>query len=157
MTTIVYDGERIAADRMVIHGDGIKIQYSKIKTGTLTRTYHGIATNESVYLASTGYLMSALVMEKWILESGNPSDFPKLEDGCATIVIYITDPKTAYIYFNSGPHPMLVTTFPTAIGSGANYALCAMEVGASIEKAVEIAAKFDDNTGFGVEVFKIQP
>jgi hypothetical protein len=43
-----------------------------------------------------------------------------------------------------------------AIGSGAQYALGAMAAGASAKRAVEVACKFDEGTGKGVNVIRVK-
>ena len=43
-----------------------------------------------------------------------------------------------------------------AIGSGSEYALGAMAMGASAKRAVQIASRFDPSTGRGVTVAKVR-
>lgn len=44
-----------------------------------------------------------------------------------------------------------------AIGTGANYAIAAMHLGASPKQAVEIAAVYDPATGGPIDVVKLEP
>lgn len=46
---------------------------------------------------------------------------------------------------------------PDAMGSGAQYALAAMDMGASAYKAIEMAAKRDTNTGGTIRTVVIDP
>lgn len=136
MTTIAWKDGILAADKQVTWGN----QKSRM-------SYKVIVGEASVY-AITGDLSRGL---RFVadLESGSEKR-TKLKD--TTVIEF--DKKTGKIKSWEDRHVALpIEVKFWADGSGGQFAMGAMEVGATAEEAVKAAAKHDSFTGMGVQVF----
>lgn len=153
MTTIVYDGKNLAADRRVCVGDTpLRIPHRKILPIT-----HG---GRHFLMAGTGtrsHIGARVVhhlTEPWVF--GEP---PRWSSGaaleCTVLLIELIVDKgswkhCAWLLTKDGGASD-ITGRLWALGSGADYALGALGAGANPPTAVAIAAEHDVWTGDGVQ------
>jgi hypothetical protein len=63
--------------------------------------------------------------------------------------------STSVFFFERVPYPLIPDSLCCAWGSGAEYAMAAMAMGADARKAVEIAGRFSITCGLGVDAFDV--
>ena len=146
MTTVAWDGTSIAADRRIV-GEGIAGT-----AGKLFRLKNGCV------LAGAGYLDQVLEVAAWINAGCKEDKKPKFpEDLAEGSSLLLVDPK-GRAYFLTWPYlrRLQVNEKFVAVGSGAHFAMGAMAMGADARRAVVIAARFDPNTGGGVNVLRVR-
>jgi ATP-dependent protease HslVU (ClpYQ) peptidase subunit len=140
MTVIAWDGEALAADSRIT-GGFIKDDTQKIfKIG---KRYIGIAGTYSAALLAIQW-MKDKTKERPRFETAKDNDFEALE---------IREGR-AY-YYDENLVEMQVSS-PYAIGSGCQYAMCAMWLGHDAKRAVEAAKQFDESCGGKIKVIKIK-
>ena len=142
MSTIAYDGNTLAGDRMCTVGN-TPMPFQKI--GKINGMTFGCA----------GYAEDTVLFAEWVktgmIRSSNT--VPKLSTNFHAICIDANG--DVYLYFEKLvpiPHQK---GKPWAFGSGGEFAMGAMAMGATAKDAVEIATQFDINTGLGVDVIKL--
>lgn len=136
MTTIAFDGKTMACDTRVVCGSNCYNTDTKIYEND---TYViGVAGDAGVgtMLIDCPYILQARPYE---------FDFEAL--------VYVKDAEKVYkVAFYKSWDCALSSVIPVAdsfaaVGSGAPYALAAMECGYSAHGGVAVASKFDTNTG----------
>lgn len=139
MSTIVWDGKTLAADRQTTWGT----------TATLTRKAFKVTRNGNTFLfGCAGLARDADAYVQWALgEVDVKPDFSDFTVMCIDSDRRIWIAQQAFMWTEVVP----VGNRFWAIGSGCDYALGALYQGASAKRAVEIASKLDTNTGFGVD------
>ena len=140
MTTIAWDGETLAADRRLA---------GWMDTGKI------FPLSDGRVLAGAGWMDEVLEVAAWLNAGGDERDKPNVqaEDAeDATDYLLLDGGK---LYWLTAPYlrPIEVRDGMAAIGSGAKYALGAMEAGATAAEAVLVAARFDPGTGGGVDTY----
>ncbi len=139
MTTIAWDGLMLAADSQITLGatkyTGHKI--CKLPDGSL----FGGAGDGAAVNRARDYL------------SGKRATRPKVEN-CQ--LIQIMPDREVRLYAATWDYEVLTDRF-VAIGSGADFALGALECGKSAVQAVEIACRRDAHSGFPVESITYAP
>lgn len=140
MTTVAIRGGYIAADRQL---DGW------MSAGKLFRLKDGSI------LAGAGNYDDVIEVVKWMNEGGKEDKHPDLGDKETGFLLLRSDGKAFWL---TVPflRPVEVLDEFIAIGSGAGVALGAMAAGASAKRAVEIASRFDNQTGNGVNVIRVK-
>lgn len=134
MTTIAYrDGEMAADGRMIqgyaiVSSDCVKI-YRRDRDGALA--------------GSAGGTVYAEKFRRWFLEAGEDTPPPEAGETDRGIIAF----KNGVIRLYEADGSFVLTDKFTAIGSGKEFALGAMEAGADALSAVEIAARRDPGTG----------
>lgn len=143
MTTIAWDGKTLAADKQLTKG-GAKFSVTKIKR------IKGLL----IGIAGDAFLKQQLL--HWFREGTKHEDFPELQKSEDTNchVITINADKECH-FWGTTPHPILIEEDFFAIGSGAHFALATMECGRNSVEAVRVAAKFDCNSGLGVDILEM--
>jgi hypothetical protein len=114
-----------------------------------TKIFHD--KNTGLLFAASGGVDNANLFYDWI-KSGRPDDRKPVMNldrgGFSGMII-----EDGEIYrYEAGLFPQKLDVPFWAMGSGGDYAFGAMEMGADAVKAVEVATKFDINTGMGVDV-----
>ncbi len=150
MTVIAFDGEYLVADGRT-NGNGMIITENKRKIIELDPKFRFCSYPRNLY--SGDYL-------KYIAVSGDcdaiSSYLKFLYDGIeyknlnATALLFTLD----HIYRSDGDAFYDIGDEPVTIGSGAPYALTAMRMGKSAEKAVKIACSIDVYSGG--TIFKVK-
>jgi ATP-dependent protease HslVU (ClpYQ) peptidase subunit len=145
MSVIVWDGKTVAADRQGTRGDVAMTvtKLHRLKNGNIG----GFAGN----------METSHLLVDWYNAGAKPDDWPvevQMNEDLLTEFVLFT-PKGAFTFGQLG-RPMAVETCPMAWGSGSDLALGAMEAGAGVVRAVEIACKFNVYCGMGVDVAVIK-
>ena len=141
MTVIAWDGKTLAADRMAVWS-GMQATVSKIRR---------IETGE--ILAWSGSQDCGLILADWYECGADPTkwpDFQKDKDDWTRLIIARKDGIHCY---EQHLIPLRFDNLFLAWGSGRDYAMGAMAMGADAIKAVQIASQFDTGCGNGVEHF----
>lgn len=101
---------------------------------------------------AAGHATGLVALHGWI-EGGCEGDPPRYEKGVMDgIVVY----PTGRVFYWDGSAALLEMHGPFfAAGSGQDFALGAMAMGATARRAVETAIQFDINSGGGIDVRRI--
>lgn len=135
MTTIAFDGKTMACDTQVT-GDYVY--------NTDTKIYE----NEFVFIGAAGDAGVGI-----LLVGDDSILVPKHYDFDFEALVFVKDTEKVYkVAFYKSWDCALSSVVPVAdsfpaVGSGAPYALAAMECGYSAHGGVAVASKFDTNTG----------
>jgi len=137
VSVIAWDGKTLAADRQAT-------------SGNLRRTTTKITRHGDVLIAGTGTQSSTQAVREWILEGANPSSFPSLpaDDPSA---VWVINRNGTVVKFENSPFGMVYHDKVFAEGSGRDFALGAMFMGADAVKAVEVACVYDIYCGGGID------
>jgi ATP-dependent protease HslVU (ClpYQ) peptidase subunit len=131
MTTIAYRAGVLAADTQMIQGTSVIGQTVKI-----------VRRKDGVLCGGAGDLAWVQGFQRWFLE-GEEGDPPPLDDASKGLIIRPKKPIEMFEEFGA-----IEWTSPfVAIGSGKEFALGAMYVGATAEQAVRAAMVLDPFTG----------
>ena len=142
MTTIAYKDRVIAYDSLITQGDTIVDNdycKSSIKDGV------------SFFLAGQSHLMDDII---------NMYFDNEFKEMTSNVNAFAHDRKTGNLYLiGAGPNDhfwkfKMNKERHTAIGSGSDHALTAMDMGATAEKAVEMAMKRDVMTGGRIRLYR---
>lgn len=141
MTTIAWDGSaRLVSDKQATIHD------TRFVTVKLHRGPKGEV------FGFTGETSLCLARMAWFNEGADPKTFPAAEgEGFARMLILDADGLS---YFENTPYRQRVHAPFMAFGSGMDYALGAMAMGADAVRAVEIACQFDTGSGMGIDVME---
>lgn len=144
MTVIAWDGRTLAADKR-----GVAAGYGFTVT-KLFRTELGL-------VGVDGYFDSCLELVEWIRSGANPSEHPdsQKDEKRYSYAVLIT-PDKKILRYECGPLPIKVEEKFYACGSGRDYALAAMYMGATAEKAVAVASHFDTECGNGIDTLEFE-
>ena len=140
MTTIATDGKSVAADglgtvnNLVVERAGEKVR--KLRDGSL--------------LGVAGDAFALDQIADWLEAGAVPADRP---EGLKVDVLLIRPGGSALMCGNS--LRLTACDLPYAIGSGGDLAMGAMAAGKSPAEAVEIAARYDINTGGRVRTYRV--
>lgn len=141
VTTIVATRKVMAADRRVSDENS---SYSVCK----------IKRIGDVLVGGAGSSPGINKFMRWY-ESGADSDkTPKLAKEEEDIQILVLTKAGLFVYDSSFIADELLNPF-YALGSGAQAALAALHMGASAQKAIEIAAMVDNSTGDGIDILRL--
>ncbi|MBU3577526.1 hypothetical protein [Polynucleobacter sp. UK-Kesae-W10] len=143
MTTIVWDGKILAADKQVTNAD----------------SGHGITTkifrvNGSLVAgAGSADVFSSLL--HWYINGAIEEDFPSIQADTNDATFMVISPEGRVMFYNRTPHPMIIENEYTAMGSGRDYALAALHLGCDAVKAVQVACEFDVYSGRGIDTLTL--
>ena len=140
MTTIATDGKTIACDTQVSSGN------SGSKWPARVNKIHRVGDR---YVGISGDLWQAHLFIKYLKDGKVPEK--KLKDISVLIV-----EKDGSIYHTDYTFNELQLTSPFAVGSGGDYAIGALGVGASPVEAIKVAAKYDAYTNNDVLVYYVK-
>lgn len=138
MTTVVYRGGIVAADRRVTNGGWVMFD-TDVKLTHLP---------DGRILAETGDSCSVGALKAWV--AGDRAE--KQPDGDCRIIEFSAE--SIVVFEGCGSYPMNPNGF-YAWGSGSVPALGALHAGATAIRAVEIAALVDPCTGGGVDFIAV--
>lgn len=141
MTTIAWDGESIASDSQMT-GDFKSIDQQKVfklKKGP----YRG------AYAGGCGAVTAINQMVE-MLEDGEYEAIDADDDLSATVMVAL---DSCALLFHSSSTGVIKVAPPYAVGSGAPFAITAMDCGKTAAEAVAAAIKRDPNSGGAVQVF----
>jgi len=139
MTVIAWDGKTLAADKQSV-SNGKRSLAQKI------------IIEKGIIFAISGCIEHFQPLREWYLNGCDVEKYPKFQTTDSWSRLVVVENKVCY-WFESQPYKVQVLDEFTAFGSGRDYALGAMAMGADAEKAVLIANMFDIDCGFGVDGF----
>lgn len=137
MSTIVYRDGILAADSKAYGGKGqaspgIKVKARRLPDGTRVGVVTAIIGQGERFM-------------NWLEAGGDPTAWGSGDPDLRALVIR---PDGGVYLYDDGPWPSgPIETDRYAIGSGSEFALAAMYLGADAERAVEVAAALDQHTG----------
>lgn len=135
MSTIAWDGETLAADRKVVVGTINDCETRKIAAGP-----------DGAIAGGSGNLFSVAAFLRWV-EAGRQGARPSLSE--RDLCLVINSDGALDLHDEKGWARVEARFY--AMGSGAEFALSAMNAGASAEDAVRAAARFDAYTGSKID------
>lgn len=140
MTVIVWDGETLAADRQSSHQN-------------LRRSVTKISKHGDLLIACSGTYTAAQAVKAWLVSGAEVEDFPfaRVDEHTAVIAI---NKEGQILRFEDSPFPVVLNDKIIAEGTGRDFALGAMAMGADAAKAVEIACVYDIYSGGGIDRLK---
>jgi ATP-dependent protease HslVU (ClpYQ) peptidase subunit len=146
MSVVVWDGKTLAADRQATNA-GLRRTISKMKR-----------LSDGTVLAWVGSQDTGLAMARWY-EAGHdfecyPAGQRDKEDWSSLIAVL---PDRRILVFEKWEAAIEILDEQMAWGSGRDFALGAMAMGANARRAVEIASQFSIDCGCGVEAFDVAP
>lgn len=144
MTTVAWRAGCIAADRL-LDGWMQDCKLFRLKDGSI--------------LSGAGQYDDILEVAAWIKGGCKKADKPdfsqRSDDETSDLILACPDGKAYWLTMPWLRRVEIKDEF-YAIGSGAKVALGAMAAGATARQAVEIAARFDDATGSGVDALEVR-
>jgi ATP-dependent protease HslVU (ClpYQ) peptidase subunit len=141
MTIVAWDGYTLAADKRMNTegGPGATVRkIAQLSNGSLVGWAGGLAFAQSVIKWLDAGADRELANEAWF----------EHED-MAVQVIMIAPDKSVWLYEHIDPVPVEDRFY--AIGSGAPYAIVAMDLGQTAYQAVQMACKYDAMCGYGID------
>lgn len=140
MTTLVYHvkSRTFAADTKI--------------TGTCQGKVSKVVRNSKGDICGGAGEAGAIQPMLWVFE--HDGEFCKVKGNCAFLVVR-KESGAVYEFSKESPQGITWISPYYVMGSGKEYAVGALTMGASAKKAVEIASMYDDSTGSEVEVFKL--
>ena len=138
MTVIAWDGQVLAADRMVCLGDTI------FKSRKIERI------SETTWAAGSGSPMTAQVMA--FLKGQAP--YPKWDKDESFSVLVVKKGFAESWLYTLTEYPEILIS-PIAIGSGRDFAMTALHLDKSATEAVEIASQLCASCGGGIDDIKV--
>lgn len=139
MTTIAWDGATLCGDKRSSNS------YSVSTVTKIFRLKNGLGLVG--FCGKSDHIPTIL---QWCEDGFIPCDYPefqKIEETGSTF-LHI-EPDGSIMRFNTTPIGYLIEDGFAAIGSGMDFALSAMYLGASAKQAIEIATHFNPSTGNG--------
>lgn len=148
MSVIAYDGKSIASDMQASFG------HLKRTSSKLRRTFD----DENEYIIGvTGTIVNGAMMFDWFAKGHDPATFPDCqkdkEDWARLIIAKVGTNQLWYI--DRQPVWIPIQDPFMAWGSGEDFALGALAMGATARQAVEIACRFSADCGMGIEEFQL--
>ena len=138
----------MAADRQMTLGN---MRHSNIQSKIHQGTYHGLP---ALFAGAGTKVYSAAVIE-WLRAAMPDEHKPEIPEGPDSFVVFVATELGCYLYADS-LRPIPLGQCKWAIGTGEDYALGAMDAGASAKRAVEIASARDINSGMGVDTLTLR-
>lgn len=142
MTVIAWDGKSIAADKQATNID------MRATTTKLKRLESGIV------LGWTGGWDYALALVEWFEGKREWPKFQEDKDKWSRLIV--VENGIARMY-EQETVPLIVEDPFMAWGSGRDFAMGAMAMGATAKEAVEVANRFCTSCGLGVDVIECAP
>jgi hypothetical protein len=149
VTVIVWDGVRLAADKLSVQS-GLKRPVTKIRK---------LEISDQTYLCgAAGDWDLAQEMFLWFRNGAKPEDEPPFmrnkDDWVAFVVI---TPEKRVLKYERSPYPIDFTEAVEhdgfyVFGNGRELAIGAMAAGSDVVEAIEITSRFLDSCGMGVDV-----
>lgn len=146
MSIAAWDGRTLAVDKMAVNGDHV---FMTTKARRLA---------DGTVVAWTGCESAGRGMAKWFENGADPEKYPKEQrDDNLWSRLIVVRPDRTVIYYESLAEPLTVEDDFFAWGSGRDFALGAMAMGADARRAVEIASQLCATCGMGIDVFEFEP
>ncbi len=143
MTVIAWDGKSIAADKRSERGEIV---------GTVTKLFSG---RDGCALATCGMLTKGLMLIEWFNEGSDREEWPKFQSTDEFSNLIVAKKGELWIY-GQDSLPLTIADKFHAWGSGAEFAIGAMAMGATAEEAVLVANRHCASCGHGVDVIDLE-
>ena len=142
MTVIVWDGKTLAADRQIGYGGATRATTKIFRVGS---TLVGFSGNASI----------AMQVLQWLKDGAQADKYPNTSDpendSVLTTIIITSDGRVSQL--ERTPYPINLSDNDFyCIGAGADFAYGALAMGATAREAVEVANKYSQYCGHGVDV-----
>ena len=146
MSVVVWDGKTLATDRQSLTAE-LRVLTSKIKR-----------LPDGTVLAWTGSEDGGLAMARWYQDGADRSAWPESQkDKDDWTRLIVVKPDGEVFFYERFAEAIKVIDTPIAWGSGRDFAMGAMAMGANARKAVEVANQFCVSCGMGVEAYDVEP
>ena len=142
MTTIVWDGKTLAADKQATF-DGLKRKVTKIRK------------IKGHLIFSAGIFGISKELEHWWESGADPKEYPEVQKTDKWNFFYVITPDRKIFCYEQQPYPFQLEEKIIVCGCGRDYALGAMYMGADAVKAVEAACKYDIYSGCGIDTLTL--
>lgn len=145
MTCIAWDGNTLAGDKRMNTPCGPGATVTKIKT-----------LSNGGMVGWAGGVSFAQAICRWIDAGADPESAQDVwfeHEECAAIVLFIAPDSSIWLYEHV--YPIQIHDPFYAIGTGAPYAVAAMECGRTAEQAVAVASKYDTTCGHGIDTLQL--
>jgi len=140
MTVICWDGKTLAADKRAT-SEGFVYACTKIfRIGDRLLGFAGDAARAGEFRA-------------WFEDGCDPAKYPKNDDEDASYFMAVRRDGTIERYESRG-WPIIVEEKQFACGYGRDYAIAAMYLGCDAVQAVEVACRFNESCGNGVDTLQ---
>ena len=144
MSVIAWDGRTIAADCQATTA-GMRVRVRKLH----------LMPNGTV-LGWTGDNEMGLALVNWYVSGGDRKAWPEFQKGEDWTRLIVVSPEFHLPFcYERLPERQFVKDAFIAFGSGRDWAMGAMAMGADARKAVEIANQFCTGCGLGVEAYDL--
>jgi ATP-dependent protease HslVU (ClpYQ) peptidase subunit len=143
MSVIAYDGHTLAADRQGTC-DEMRVTIRKVRR-----------LSDGTLLGFVGGYGQGVAMVKWYESGANPASLPTSQAGENFAQLIVVKTTGEVIEYDQNGVAVEVIDCPMAWGSGREFAMGALAMGADARKAIEIASRFSTVCGLGVEAFDI--
>lgn len=106
-------------------------------------------------LGIVGDMGRGLACVQWYRDGAKIEDFPydRMKDGDFAILVWN---GTDIVTLDEQGYYTPVEEMEAAVGSGAMAALGAMEMGAGVQRAIEVASMIDEHSGRGSDVVRVK-
>lgn len=145
MTIIVWDGRMLAADKQVT-------------TSGLRRKVTKIFKIRDHLVGFSGDFDLAQSLKYWFQSGADIEKYPTFQsDSDKFVGMLVITPDREILKYERSPHPIYMTENKTyALGSGRDFAIGAMAMGANAVEAVSIASIFDSGCGMGIDCLTLE-
>lgn len=144
MSVVAWDGKTIAADRQMTAGSLI------LRTSKIRRLLNGDI------VAWTGAMENGMAVAQWYEAGADPARWPESQKGEDWSRLVVIPAKGRPFLFEQLPIKQVIQDGRAAWGSGRDFAMGAMEMGASAVEAVKVAARLCTTCGMGVDSFRVR-
>lgn len=140
MTIIVWDGHTLASDKQVT-------------TNGLRRKVTKIFKIRDHLVGFSGDFDLAQSLKYWFQSGADIEKYPTFQsDSDKFVGMLVITPNREILKYERSPHPIHMTENKTyALGSGRDFAIGAMAMGADALDAVRITSMYDSGCGLGVD------
>jgi ATP-dependent protease HslVU (ClpYQ) peptidase subunit len=140
MSIIAWDGKSIVADKMAVCC-GMQSIITKL-----------FKLDHWKVIGVVGDLAQGLILIEWYKGGMDKDAWPEFQKGDDFTYLIVADSK-GVVFYEQQPIAVQIEDDFHAWGSGRDFAMAAMYMGADAKKAVEAACHFDVNCGNGIDEF----
>lgn len=145
MSVVAWDGKTLAADR----------QATSCGLRTATHKARRLANGEVIAWVGDKDYGQALAL--WYERGRDAAAWPEFQNDKDDWSRLIVAGESGVRTYERQPIELVDLDAIQAWGSGRDYALGAMAMGADAAEAVQVACRFDANCGMGVDIFPVLP
>ena len=146
MSIIVWDGITLAADRQ---GTSADMRFTEPKMSVMD------GPEGLIVCAWTGTAAYGKALAHWYFAKRPNAEYPEFQKDAETWCRLIVARLGGCLFYEQTPYPFVVHDEFAAWGSGRDFAIGAMAMGATARKAVEVASLFSVGCGCGIEAYDL--